>query len=231
MHTGPAIFVQSKDSCLDDSVPSSSERAGTWDQWTTNNGNPTSHMCAPAPQFRFRLTLLPTSKLAQTLNHATSGPQASFAVVPWHLRKTSGLPDSVGFQGEGRESQPKFENLLEAISREKRRRVILDNPWNATGVLLLKQHAGSCWTFHVVSHTHSRTKMGGGTIDLKIRRRGGWAWQTNTTINSRNYHTTITLKEAHLFVLNFLFCLFTSHGFGNEHGEDWRNKRYNNLPA
>ena len=73
------IFVQSRD---DDHVL---RACTTNNEQRPDNGNPTFPNVALAPQIWFRHTTFLTPKLSQTLNHATSGPQVSFAVATWQL--------------------------------------------------------------------------------------------------------------------------------------------------
>ena len=192
-------------------------RPETRNQWTINNDVSTFWMCAPAPQIHFRLTPLLTSKPTRALNHATSGPQASFVVAPWHLRKTSGVPDSAGFRGEGREAQPKFEKLLEAIScgeitasnrgqsvkRNGRTTVQSGMPVRAE---LFWEEKRSIWKYrggedgHDEPTQHSTRVIAcscrtfrfaySQAMALKMSTRGGRAKQNNKTINLRDCHTT-----------------------------------------
>ena len=108
--TDPTILVRSRNRCLNNPVRSSFERAETRDQWTINNDDPTSPMCALAQQVCFRLAPLPTSKFAW--------PQLRLAVALWCPRETSSVLDSVDFQGEWRQAQP-IKKMLEAISRRE----------------------------------------------------------------------------------------------------------------
>ena len=100
----------------------------TKEQPTMNNGSQSAEFpkSAPAPQIWFRHTTLLAPKLAQALNHATSGRQVSFAVAAWRL----GIPSRVSNFADTRLSRrghPKLENVLEApprgeLARRDRRR-------------------------------------------------------------------------------------------------------------
>ena len=77
-HRSDNLF-QSKD---DDHVPRA--RTTNNEKWP-DSGNPEFPNVASASQIWFRHMMLLTPKLAQTLNHVTSGPQVSFFVATWRL--------------------------------------------------------------------------------------------------------------------------------------------------
>ena len=102
------IFVQSRD---DDHVL---RACTTNNEQRPDNGNPTFPNVALAPQIWFRHTTFLTSKLSQIPNHATSGPQVSFAVVTWCLgiaSRVSNFANTISMRS--RKGHPKLENVLE----------------------------------------------------------------------------------------------------------------------
>ena len=100
--------IQRRQSCFE----SPNNKQPTYEQWQS----PEFPNVALAPQIHFRITPLPTPKLTQALNCATSGPQVSFVVVLWHLCETSGVLDSAGFQ---KKHHSQKSNICQAISHGK----------------------------------------------------------------------------------------------------------------
>ena len=149
---------------------------------------------APAPQIHFRLTPLPTPKIAQALNRATSEPQVSFAVASLRLRKTSGVPDSVSFRRK--HNSHKSNICLKPFLVAKWRQAIVNNPQNSMACCFPKWHVRWCWTSHFITHIHNRTKQdGAGTIDLKIR--------TNATIKPRDCHTIMNALRSNTTMMTW----------------------------
>ena len=92
-------LIQRRQSC------SESEQLSNNEHWTIDNDNPKIPNIAPAPQIWFRHTMLLTPKLAKTLNHANSGPQASFAFATWRLGTPSRILKFATLDFEGEDTQ------------------------------------------------------------------------------------------------------------------------------
>ena len=132
--------------------------------------NPDLPMCAPAQQIRFRHTLLPMPKLAQLLNHATSGTQVSFIITERRFCKTSGIPDSANTGFIRKAAQPTLEKFFKDISRSET--MPSDHGWSIkrNGVLLFQAACQFLLFFFLYSYSQQIKEVRGGFEDTNKRR-------------------------------------------------------------
>ena len=171
------------------------------EQWQSTDF---STVCVPAPQIRFRHTLLLLLKLAQVLNHVISGPQVSFVVMVWCIFMC--MPSAVLYFANmrplwGKQHSQKWKMYWRPFIVTKLRRLITGDPVNATAYCVLGApclfvvNFSFCYSYvWYVKETRRHDD-----VDIEDKWRTGETKECNS--QPRNHHTTTNTTMTSVLIM------------------------------